>query len=802
MGMHKLITLILCFISFSGVLYAQSMSDDQIIQYVKQGQLSGKSQNQLALELQTKGVTVQQLNRIVKQHESGQKTNRDNTNPSTLSRNRNKVNESPIKGQFTDVDSTDVLPFEEIKEKVFGRDIFNNKNLTFEPNTNLATPENYRLGPGDQVIIDIWGVSQNTFTESISPDGNIIIKNIGPVYLNGLTIKEANSYIEKKFNSIYSGAIGNNSSNIKLTLGQVRSIQINIMGEVSLPGTYTLSPFSSVFHALYRAGGISDIGSLRNIKVMRGGTQIADLDVYDYILKGKFKDDIRLMEGDVIIVPPYDCIVNITGKVKRPMLYEMKNTESAALLLDYAGGFTGDAYKKSLRLMRKSGRELQIFNIDETEYTTFKMTDGDSVVVGAVIDRFENRVEIKGAVFREGLYELNSKVNSVRKLIEKAEGLTGDAFLNRAELRRLHDNLTLEIIPVDLKSILNDPSTDILLQKNDILYIASIHDLKEEGILTIHGDVARPGSFPFAKNTTLEDLVIQAGGLLESASTVRIDIARRIKDSKSTTINREVGQTFTFALKDGLIIDGKPNFVLEPFDEVYVRRSPGYQIQQNVSVLGEVLFGGNHALTVKNERLSDLIKKAGGLTQEAYPQGARLLRKMSDEEVARMEKTMQIAKKGGNKDSIDINQLEVDSIYTVGIQLEKALAKPGSDFDLVLREGDKLIVPQYVNTVKINGAVMFPNTVLYEKGKNIKYYISQAGGFGQTAQKNKAYVVYMNGTVAQLKGNSAKKIQPGCEIIVPNKQEKKGMSLGEIIGLSSSIASLGAIVATLLTLTK
>lgn len=802
MGMHKLITLILCFISFSGVLYAQSMSDDQIIQYVKQGQLSGKSQNQLALELQTKGVTVQQLNRIVKQHESGQKTNRDNTNPSTLSRNRNKVNESPIKGQFTDVDSTDVLPFEEIKEKVFGRDIFNNKNLTFEPNTNLATPENYRLGPGDQVIIDIWGVSQNTFTESISPDGNIIIKNIGPVYLNGLTIKEANSYIEKKFNSIYSGAIGNNSSNIKLTLGQVRSIQINIMGEVSLPGTYTLSPFSSVFHALYRAGGISDIGSLRNIKVMRGGTQITDLDVYDYILKGKFKDDIRLMEGDVIIVPPYDCIVNITGKVKRPMLYEMKNTESAALLLDYAGGFTGDAYKKSLRLMRKSGRELQIFNIDETEYTTFKMTDGDSVAVGAVIDRFENRVEIKGAVFREGLYELNSKVNSVRKLIEKAEGLTGDAFLNRAELRRLHDNLTLEIIPVDLKSILNDPSTDILLQKNDILYIASIHDLKEEGILTIHGDVARPGSFPFAKNTTLEDLVIQAGGLLESASTVRIDIARRIKDSKSTTINREVGQTFTFALKDGLIIDGKTNFVLEPFDEVYVRRSPGYQIQQNVSVLGEVLFGGNHALTVKNERLSDLIKKAGGLTQEAYPQGARLLRKMSDEEVARMEKTMQIAKKGGNKDSIDINQLEVDSIYTVGIQLEKALAKPGSDFDLVLREGDKLIVPQYVNTVKINGAVMFPNTVLYEKGKNIKYYISQAGGFGQTAQKNKAYVVYMNGTVAQLKGNSAKKIQPGCEIIVPNKQEKKGMSLGEIIGLSSSIASLGAIVATLLTLTK
>ena len=535
---------------------------------------------------------------------------------------------------------------------------------------------------------------------------------------------------------------------------------------------------------------------------MRGGKKMAALDVYDYILKGKFNDDIRLMEGDVIIVPPYDCLVNISGNVKRPLFYEMKTGESLANLLHYAGGFTGDAYSKTLRLLRKSGREHQIFNIDAKDFDSFKLTDGDSVTVGAVLDRFENRVEIKGAVYREGLYELSTSVNSVKSLIEKAEGITGDAFMNRAELRRQHEDLTLEIIPIDLKGLLNGETADVPLQKNDILYIPSIHDLQEAGILTIHGEVARPGVFPFAKNTTLEDLVVQAGGLMESASTVRVDIARRIKDPKSMKVSREVGQTFSFSLKDGFIVDGTPGFVLEPFDEVYVRRSPRYQAQQNVTVTGEVVFGGRHAVTEKNERLSDLIRKAGGLTPEAYPQGARLLRKMTPEEIARQEKTLEMAARSAGKDSIDADKLVAENIYPVGITLEKALANPGSDADLVLREGDELFVPQYVNTVKINGTVMFPNTVLYEKGKRLNHYINQAGGYGQRAHKNKVYVVYMNGTVAQVKGGSSKYIQPGCEIIVPNKPDKKGMSLGEIIGLSSSIASLGAIVATLLTLTK
>jgi len=806
--MRKIIALILCFFVYSGILFAQSMTDDQVIQYVKQGQMAGKSQNQMAMELKTKGVTTQQVERIKKKYEAGQGGAKENESATSISRSRtNNANAELTPGSMDEFqletgDPTGMNVIQDTLPKVFGRDVFTNRNLSFEPNSNMATPTNYLLGPGDQVIIDIWGASQNTFSETISPDGNINVKNLGPVYLNGLTINEANAYVQRKFNSIYAGVMSGSSSNIKLTLGQIRSIQINIMGEVSVPGTYTLSAFSSVFHALYRAGGVNAIGSLRNVKVMRGGKQMAALDVYDYILKGKFNDDIRLMEGDVIIVPPYDCLVNISGNVKRPLFYEMKTGESAATLLHYAGGFTGDAYSKTVRLMRKSGREHQIFNIDEKDYASFKLTDGDAVTVGAVLDRFENRVEIKGAVYREGLYELNAGVSSVKTLIEKAEGITGDAFMNRAELQRQHEDLTLEIIPIDLKGLLKGETADVPLQKNDILYIPSIHDLQEAGILTIHGEVARPGVFPFAKNTTLEDLVVQAGGLMESASTVRVNIARRLKDPKSMKVSREVGQTFTFSLKDGFVVDGTPGFVLEPFDEVYVRRSPGYQAQQNVTVVGEVLFGGRHAITVKNERLSDLIHKAGGLTPEAYPQGARLLRRMTPEEIVRQEKTLQIATKGSGKDSIDVNKLDVDSIYPVGINLERALANPGSDYDLVLREGDRLVVPQYVNTVKINGTVMFPNTVLYEKGEKLSHYINQAGGYGQRAQKNKVYVVYMNGTVARVKGGSRKAIKPGCEIIVPDKPEKKGMSLGEIIGLSSSIASLGAIVATLVTLTR
>ena len=811
--MRRLIALFFSIFILVGGVMAQQMSDDQVVQYVKEAQRTGKSQKQMTTELLRRGVTKEQVARIQKKYaEHSTAADGVENKPSQLRERTSLMTDGKaIRGT-----SYEEAELEEQKEiidlkrdakatpeapgsNIFGHSLFSNRNLSFEPSANLATPVNYRLGPGDEVIIDIWGASENTIRQTISPEGTILVRGLGPVHLSGMTVKEANSFLQREFSKIYSGISGTEpNSEIKLTLGDIRTIQINIMGEVSVPGTYTLSAFSTVFHALYRAGGVNRIGSLRSIKVVRDGKTFADLDVYDFIMKGKMKDDIRLQEGDVIIVDPYQSLVEIVGKVKRPMFYEMKPTETVATILNYAGGFTGDAYKKAIRLVRKSGREHQVFNVDEMDYSVFRLDDGDMITIDAVLDRFENRVEVRGAVYRAGLYQLDGTVNTVKQLIKKAEGLRGDAFLNRVIIDREHEDLSHEIIAIDLGGLLNGTIADIPLQKNDILYIPSITDLKAEETVAIYGEVANPGTFLFSKNMTIEDLLVQAGGLLEEAATTRVEVTRRIKDPKSTSFSSVLGKTFTFDIKDGFIVGGNAeNFYLEPFDAVYIRRSPAYRRQQNVVVAGEVLFSGSYSLLKKNERLSDLVSKAGGVTPDAYVKGARLIRKLSDEERRRQNDAIRMAQNGEGKDSISIQKLNLSETYTVGIDLEKALANPKSDFDLVLREGDVLYIPEYVNTVKISGSVMYPNTVVYQKGKNLKFYINQAGGYGNMAKKKKVYVVYMNGTVSRLKARNASAIEPGCEIIVPSKAEKKHMAMAEILGISSTTATIAAMVATM-----
>ena len=811
--MRRLIALFFSIFILVGGVMAQQMSDDQVVQYVKEAQRTGKSQKQMTTELLRRGVTKEQVARIQKKYaEHSTAADGVENKPSQLRERTSLMTD----GKAIRGNSYEEAELEEQKEiidlkrdakatpeapgsNIFGHSLFSNRNLSFEPSANLATPVNYRLGPGDEVIIDIWGASENTIRQTISPEGTILVRGLGPVHLSGMTVKEANSFLQREFSKIYSGISGTEpNSEIKLTLGDIRTIQINIMGEVSVPGTYTLSAFSTVFHALYRAGGVNRIGSLRSIKVVRDGKTFADLDVYDFIMKGKMKDDIRLQEGDVIIVDPYQSLVEIVGKVKRPMFYEMKPTETVATILNYAGGFTGDAYKKAIRLVRKSGREHQVFNVDEMDYSVFRLDDGDMITIDAVLDRFENRVEVRGAVYRAGLYQLDGTVNTVKQLIKKAEGLRGDAFLNRVIIDREHEDLSHEIIAIDLGGLLNGTIADIPLQKNDILYIPSITDLKEEETVAIYGEVANPGTFLFSKNMTIEDLLVQAGGLLEEAATTRVEVTRRIKDPKSTSFSSVLGKTFTFDIKDGFIVGGNAeNFYLEPFDAVYIRRSPAYRRQQNVVVAGEVLFSGSYSLLKKNERLSDLVSKAGGVTPDAYVKGARLIRKLSDEERRRQNDAIRMAQNGEGKDSISIQKLNLSETYTVGIDLEKALANPKSDFDLVLREGDVLYIPEYVNTVKISGSVMYPNTVVYQKGKNLKFYINQAGGYGNMAKKKKVYVVYMNGTVSRLKARNASAIEPGCEIIVPSKAEKKHMAMAEILGISSTTATIAAMVATM-----
>ena len=782
-------------------LMAQSMSDQQVLEYVKEGIKQGKEQKQMAAELARKGVTKEQAIRVKELYE---KQNNVNTSNATGT----DINESRLREEMKE-NTSDMLEDHPTaqdlsrEDQVFGRNIFNTRNLTFEPSVNLATPSNYRLGPGDEVIIDIWGASQNTIRQAISPDGTINIQKIGPVYLSGLTVSEANDYLKKSLNKIYNGL--NNatdpSSDIRLTLGNIRTIQINVMGEVVQPGTYALSAFSTVFHALYRAGGVSDIGSLRNVQLVRNGKKLTTIDVYEFIMKGNAQDDIRLQEGDVVIVPAYDVLVKISGKVKRPMRFEMKKDEPLSTLIKYAGGFDADAYTRSLRVVRQNGEEYEVNTVKDIDYSVYKMRNGDVVTAEAILNRFTNKLEVRGAVYRPGIYQLSGTLNTVRELVNEAQGLTGDAFLNRSVLYRQHDDLTTEVLPVDIKSIMDGTSPNIALQKNDILYIPSIHDLSDRGNITVHGEVAKPDSYPYADNMTLEDLIIQAGGLREAASTVRVDVTRRIKNPRSTADNDTIGQMFSFSLKDGFVIDGQPGFVLQPYDEVYVRRSPGYQAQQNVGIEGEILFGGTYALTSREERLSDLVNKAGGATNYAYLRGAKLTRVANADEKKRMADVIRLMRRQLGEEMMDSLGIDIEDTFTVGIDLERALRNPKSSSNIVLREGDVISIPKNTNTVTINGAVMVPNTVSYLEGKDIDYYLNQAGGYSDNAKKSKKFIVYMNGEVTRVKGNGKKQIEPGCEIIVPSKSKKR-TNVGEILGYATSFSSLGMMIASVANLIK
>jgi protein involved in polysaccharide export with SLBB domain len=809
---------------------AQSMTDQQVMQFVIEQHQQGVSQQQIVTKLMQRGVNIDQIKRVRKKYEHQMRNGGLGVvNTTTEPDNRLRQNNAPdpnsttfrqagdptmrynntydendpqymaIRGELNSFmpDTLDMerMRMEQNRKRVFGRDIFNNHNLTFEPNVNIATPQNYVLGPGDAVNVDVWGASHNSFQSTVSPDGTIQIEGFGPVSVSGLTVEQANARLRSQLGARYQ------SSKIRLTVGQTKTIIVNVMGEVNVPGTYTLSAFSTVFNALYMAGGISEIGTLRNIKVFRNNRQISTVDVYDYILNGKQTGNVRLADNDVIIVGPYESLVNITGKVKRPMYYEMKKTESVGALLNYAGGFTGDAYKKSVRIIRKTGQQYSVFNVSEFDMAKFPVSDEDSVSVDSVLPRFANMIEVKGAVFRPGMYEVGGNIQTVRQLIESAEGVTEEAFTPHAILHRMKSDRTLEMMAIDLQGILNGTVSDIPLRNEDVLFVPTKKDMQEEKTITIHGQVRNPGVYKYADNETLEDFVLQAGGLTDAASIVKVDVARRLKNPSATTTPDSIAQTFSFALKDGFVIDGETGFKLQPFDEVHVRTSPGYTRQQNIRVEGEVNFEGTYTLSMKNQRLSDAIKMTGGLTTFAYPQGARLERRITPEERLRMQTVLEMVKaQSGDRDSVDVTKLDLGDTYYVGIHLDEAIANPGSDNDIVLREGDRIIVPEYNNTVKISGDVMFPNTVSYQAGKSVKYYINQAGGWGNRAKKSHTYIIYMNGTVARV--GYGTKIEPGCEIVVPSKPKGNRMTLPEILSIGSGTASIATMIASIANLLK
>lgn len=830
--------------------YSQSMTDDQVIQFVQKEQAAGSNQQSIVQKLLKKGVTVEQLRRIRKKVEAEQnqmgavdltgknanqtakrvRTNKEKAEDlyrqksGYMVRSQREVEEQRYltrKDQmenlneeigFLDIDS--LMYYQEMfgredENQVFGRNIFNNKLLTFEPNQNMATPANYRLGAGDNVIIDVWGASQETFEGTVSPDGYIVIEGVGPIKVGGLSVSQATSLIRNTLSRYYSDC------RINLAVGETRSIQVQVIGEVRMPGTYTLSSLSSAFNALYAAGGISDIGTLRNIRVFRSGRQIATIDVYDYLLNGNTKGDVRLQDNDVISVDAYECLVNVRGKVKRPMFYEMKATESVQQVIRNAGGFAGDAFTKNVRLTRKSGNEYSMHTIDEFKMSSFTLKDGDSIFVDSVLARFSNMVEVRGAVRHAGQFELGGDVQTVRGLLQVADGLREDAFRSRAVMHREKDDLTLEMINVDIEGILNGTVADIPLRKGDVLFVPSTVDMKGEQTLSIRGEVLYPGDYQFAENTSVEDLILMAGGLTPAASMAKVDVFRRLQDYKATEATDASAEVFSMSLNDGFR-SSEGSFALMPYDVVVVRKSPAYNQQQTVRVEGCINFEGDYAMSTKNYRLSDLVKAAGGLTNLAHARGARLTRQMTEEEKIQRENSLRAAQiqmyeeamqseKSYNMaqaDSLMSLKLDLGDTYPMSINLEEAIKNPGSAADIVMREGDLLVIPQFSNTVKVSGEVVYPVSMGYTKSKKLSYYIKRAGGYGNRAKKKGVYAIYMNGSAEKINRRSSRDIEPGCEIVVPTKKTSKRMTTGEIMAIASGGASLASVVVALISILK
>ena len=799
----------------------------------------GSDEKTIAQKLLRQGVTPAQLRRIKAKYDQEQE-GLGAVDITTIKRNRNASDKNAAvndrKGEnfmlrdekakynnlqkrellqsemgFLDIDS--VAYYNNLmkdKETVYGRNLFNNELLTFEPAMNIPTPADYVLGAGDQVIIDIWGASQQSIDGEISPDGFVVIEGIGPIRLSGLTVAKANEYVKEMLGDDYNG------SSITLSVGTVRSVKVEVVGDVVAPGSYTLSAFSTLFNALYTAGGISDMGTLRDINVFRGGKSVARIDVYDYIVNGNNSGNIRLQDNDLIVVGPYDAIVSVGGKVKRPMKYEMKENETLSKLLSFAGNFTGDAFTKNIRVIRKSGREYSVHTVEKDAFASFKLFDGDSIFVDSIVSRFSNMVEVKGAVFHPGMYETGGNINTVLDLLEAADGLREDAFTARAVMHRRKADRRLEVLAVDIEGIMDGRVPDVELRKEDVLFIPSVHDMRGEETLRINGEVNFPGVYEYAENTTIEDFVLQAGGLTNAASMVKVDVFRRIYDAKALAEQDTITQNFSFAIKDGFVVEGEPGFVLEPFDEVHVRKSPVNSVTMNVTVEGAVNFAGDYAMYSRNYRLSDLIKAAGGLSDFAYPEGARLYRKMTDEERAQRESVMKLSQIQMYEESMrsesdyDITladslmnlKLELGDVYAVAINLETAINNPGGVEDIVLRESDVLMVPQYTSTIKISGEVRYPITLNYKKGEKLSYYIKRAGGYSDRAKKNGVYAIYMNGGVSEISRNSSGDIKPGCEIVVPTKNASKKLSTTEIVAIGSSTASIATMIVTMVNLLK
>ena len=763
-----------------------NLSNAQIKKIWDAAQAKGLSESELENLALAKGMQPEQISKLrqrLEQIQSGETQQSAISDSLTMAHKQNvkseimQARQAPFGTYAGTHDTTRYKSMDDSLAKngdVFGYKLFNTKNLSFAPTMNIPTPENYELGPGDQLIINIWGAAQMTYQKTIAPEGTIQISNLAPIYVSGLTIKNASNLIIKRLSEIYSGLSPNNPGKrntfANINLGQIRSIDVTLVGDVRAPGTYTMPSLATVFNALYVSGGPAANGSFRNIEVIRNHKVIDSLDVYDFLMNGSTKHNIRLHDQDIVKVGPYLKRVYLSGQVKRSELFEVKPNETLADVIHFSGGFMDNAYEKEVKVFRNTPTQKKILDVYNDHFKSFHLKDGDQIQVGQILDRYENMVQIKGPVFRPGQYQLHD-TTTVLSLIKRADGLKGDAYLPRILIYREQENLQTKVIALNLQDILDNPSkNDIKLQKNDVVSISSIFDMQQTYTVHVNGAVINPGSYPYMQDMTLQDLIMEAGGFVESAEPDRVELSRRVLGRDSTFSANQTAQIYHFKVKRNLELDQKAKgFTLKPFDEIYVRQSPNYTVQKNMYVGGEVKFPGYYTIKNKNEMVSDMIKRAGGVLPDAYIPGTRLIRH-----------------KGLSG--------------PIGIDLVNILKDPHSKYDLLVENRDSLYVPKRLQTVQVRGAVQYPINVHYNKHYGFNDYISQAGGYAENALKKKAYVIYPNGDVDRthrfLFFKNHPDIQPGSQIVVPQESQQKGLTPQERIGIISAIVSMTATLAT------
>ena len=761
---------------------SEDISDDELRRYIRRAEAEGISESEAMSMARERGMPQSEIDDLRRRIDDLDMEELDDADEDEAEIEEDE--EEPEEPEAPDVDDED--------RDIFGYSLFAEREISFEPTVTIPTPKNYQLGAGDELIIDIWGETENTYQLEVNNEGNIAIENLGPVYVNGLTIEEANDKILDKLKQLYSGLRegGDQNTWALVSLGRVRSIQVTLMGEVNTPGTYTISSLSNVFNALYHSGGPDPNGSFRKIEVIRDNEVVSELDMYDFLIHGDQSDNIRLRDQDVIKVNTYKERVEISGEVNRTGRFEMVEGETLDQLVKYAGDFTDEAYTARVKVHRNTPTQRSIITVEKDGFEDFELQSGDRVEVDEILDIYENRVQIDGAVWRPGEFELREDM-TLYDLIEDADGVRPDAFRTRGVIYRLQDDFTTEVIPFNVGLLLEGQDDyDIELEKGDEVLIQSRFDMQEEYNVTLRGAVQEPGDYNHRDNMTLEDLILEANGFREAASEAKIEVARRIDGEPAPeTRGSDMADIYTFEVNRDLSMDEEAeDFTLEPYDHIYVRRRPDYQEQVNVSVEGELMYPGDYSLEKRGERVSDIIERAGGLTDEAYLQGATLIR--STDPGARSDLDLDFA-------DVDDQTVEVDDAEDemhVGIDLKAIMEDPGSADDLYLREGDVLSIPEEPQTVRISGAVMRDTEVRYREGFTYRDYINQAGGYAENARQRRGYVIYANGEVDRRRSflyiTSSPEIQPGSEIIVPEAPERERLSTSEIVSISSAVVSM------------